>query len=406
MNSKEYGKSIIDKLLNKYNKRLASKTETNRRVILKPTELYKSYADNNADIDEKQNFNEAVELLLKLDFVTVNRLKFSLDIEKIYLCEDKVDELYEYLNSEYGIIPQNLQIRHVKELIEQYDNGDGLVKHYCNTLLLQLEDMWKVLDFVLVEPNLKMLRFLEKNPEDLYVREASMLVYGDSKWFEKNNYDEICNIARNFLGIPADEDELNDTILAYYHVFPAEQEIFIKGDWRIEWDDYVLETKKLRGGIAIASNDVQHIKKIIVNSVGIMTIENKTSYQRMNSSIATMYLGGFANRYQIQFLKKVLQDNSHISFYHFGDIDVGGFLIHQHLCHTVGKKFELYRMGVEQLTDERFVDCLKELTDNDIRRMESLMKEEIYCEVLQYMKAHNVKLEQEIISYYETKSSM
>lgn len=147
--------------------------------------------------------------------------------------------------------------------------------------------------------------------------------------------------------------------------------------------------------------DIEGIKRITVNSSYMMTIENKTSYQRIgNCDIASMYLGGFANGYQIQFLLKVIQDNPNDVFRHFGDIDVGGFLIHRHLCRVTSKKFMLFCMGIEQLEDERFRDCLRGLTDNDVNRIEQLLAEEPYSVIVKYMKAHNVKLEQEIVSYY------
>ena len=132
-----------------------------------------------------------------------------------------------------------------------------------------------------------------------------------------------------------------------------------------------------------------------------MTIENKTSFQRLkDENFAMMYLGGFANRHQIEFLKKVISDNPNVRYYHFGDIDVGGFLIHKHLCRETAKRFELYCMGIQQLCDRRFSHCLKELTDNDMSRLEALTEEDLYNEVSSYMKEHNVKLEQEIVSYY------
>ena len=113
-----------------------------------------------------------------------------------------------------------------------------------------------------------------------------------------------------------------------------------------------------------------------------------------------LYLGGFANRHQIAFLKKVISDNPHIRYIHFGDVDIGGFLIHKHLCRETSKKFELYCMGLEQLCDMRFSHCLRKLTDNDMIRLESLMEDASYRKVLEYMKEHNIKLEQEIVSYY------
>lgn len=100
------------------------------------------------------------------------------------------------------------------------------------------------------------------------------------------------------------------------------------------------------------------------------------------------------------YLKKVISDMPQVTYRHFGDIDLGGFLIHKHLCCETGKIFELYCMGVQQLSDIRFENCLRELTDHDRGRLEVLMEDTSYREVLMYMKAHNVKLEQEIVSYY------
>ncbi len=39
-------------------------------------------------------------------------------------------------------------------------------------------------------------------------------------------------------------------------------------------------------------------------------------------------------------------------------------------------------------------------TDHDRERMDALMEDNLYKEVLGYMKENNIKLEQEIISYY------
>lgn len=400
MTSKEYKKEIIDGLLKKYNIRYAKNITTNRRIILKPTEVYKDYAKNNADISEKQGINEAVSVLTDMGFITADYLKFSDDIEKIYLSEEKLDAIYEYLKEEYSVIPQSTISKRVHEIVEKYICTGEIVNKYCESILAQIEDPRCILVPEQIEANLKMFSFLEKNKEHLYVREASVLVYGDSKWFENNNYEEVCTFMRTATGRIREEGERNDAILSFFYVTPAEQEIFIKGNWRIEWEQYVLDVSKFQGGIAIASSDVQSIKNVRVNSESIMTIENKTSFQRLKDvDLAMMYLGGFANRHQIEFLKKVISDNPNVRYYHFGDIDVGGFLIHKHLCRQTAKKFELYCMGIQQLCDMRFRHCLRELKDNDMSRIGALM-DEPYYDVIKYMQEHNMKLEQEIVSYY------
>ena len=404
MSSKDYKKAILDGLLKKYNNRYAKNITTNRRIILKPIEVYKDYAKNNADISEKQGINEAVSILNDMGFVTADYLKFSDDIEKIYLSEEHLDALYEYLKDEYGVVPQSTISKLVHEIVEKYIWTGEIVQKYCESILAQIENPRCLLIPERIEENLKMFSFLEKNKENLYVREVSMLVYGDSKWFENNNYEEVCTFIRTATGRIREEGERNDAILSFFYVTPAEQEIFIKGNWRIEWEQYVLDISKFQGGIAIASGDVQSIKNIRVNTESVMTIENKTSFQRLkDGDSAMMYLGGFANRHQIEFLKKVISDNPNVRYYHFGDIDIGGFLIHKHLCRETTKKFELYCMGIQQLCDMRFSHCLRELTDNDMSRLGSLMEEDSYSEVLKYMQEHNVKLEQEIVSYYVDK---
>lgn len=443
MNSKDYVREILDQLMKKYQNRAPRREDmkSQRRIMLKPSALYRHYADNNADISVKQEIHEAVDKLLDLGMVTADYLKFSTDIEKICLCEDKAEEIYCYLEEEYGNIPQGRLRQQAESLLEKYGVGENssgirgcagetsgrsdetsecsdeisgrsdetsgteagsLVAPYICNVRLMLEKPGYCPDPERIGANLKMLRFMEENREKLYVKEASMLVYGDSKWFEEYNYDEICSIARQALGMPQEEDERNDAVLARFGIYPTEQEIFIKGDWTLEWKDHVVRTVRMKGGMAVLSGDIQDLVRIRVRSPRLMTVENKTSYQRMYpESAALVYLGGFAVRYQILFLEKVLHDNPELECFHFGDIDVGGFLIHRHLCRAVGSYFNLYRMGIRELEDPRFKPCRKKLTENDRSRMKGLMEKEEYREVLAYMDEHDVKLEQEIISYYE-----
>ena len=278
MNSKDYVREILDQLMKKYQNRAPRREgmKSQRRVMLKPAALYRHYADNNADISVKQEIHEAVDKLLDLGMVTADYLKFSTDIEKICLCEDKAEEIYRYLEEEYGDIPQGRLRQQAESLLEKYGQGGdssgisgctgensersdetsgaeagSLVAPYICNVRLMLEKPGYCPDPERIGANLKMLRFMEENREKLYVKEASMLVYGDSKWFEEHNYDEICSIARQALGMPQEEDERNDALLARFGIYPTEQEIFIKGDWILEWKDHVIRTAGMKGGIAV-----------------------------------------------------------------------------------------------------------------------------------------------------------
>ena len=202
MDRKDYKRLALEKLLKKYHNRVAKNRDTNRRIILKPQELYKNYADNNADISEKQRLDEAVHTLMGLGLVTLDYLKFSTDMEKIYLCEENVDAVYGYLKDNYGMTPQHVLSEQVKRLVQQYASSGELVRCYADSIRTQAEDPRQQIDLSRMEANLQMLDFLQRNGEDLYVRELSSLVYGDSKWFEQNNYEEICSIVREALHMP------------------------------------------------------------------------------------------------------------------------------------------------------------------------------------------------------------
>ena len=106
-------------------------------------------------------------------------------------------------------------------------------------------------------------------------------------------------------------------------------------------------------------------------------------------------------RCQRDFLKKVFADNPDLIYHHFGDIDAGGLYIHEHLCRVTDIPFQMYRMSRTELEDVRFQHCLRPLTEQDRIRLKSLEQKQEYQELAEYMLKRNVKLEQEIVSYYE-----
>ena len=410
--SDNFKKEILQCLIRKYQRRTAKHIETNRRISMSPSEIYRPYGENNADIYVKEEFNKAVSELELLKMIKTDSLKYSDEIKKIYLLEEAVPSIYDFIQIEYGITPREIVKQKVLILLETYDNTDhtedGIlaVERYCRLVRQQIEKPSFEINYLRIEANLKMLAFLQKNEEEIYAREASMLVYGDSKWFQENNYEEICTILREAADAPKNDNEPNDMILEAFHVVPNEQDIFLKGRWKIRLHDTVIDTRELKGGISVSSADITDIESVTVEAPVLMTVENRTSFQRMQAEdISYLYLGGFATRFQIEFIKKVIAENPQISYIHFGDIDAGGFLIHKNLCDAVGKSFKMYRMGTEQLQDKRFALCLKPLTDNDNARLQGLAEMEPYKDTVLYMLEHNVKLEQEIVSYYEVRNN-
>ena len=148
------------------------------------------------------------------------------------------------------------------------------------------------------------------------------------------------------------------------------------------------------------SSDISNITDITVGVPNFITIENKTAFHRFNEDdYACMYLGGFASHSQKDFLRELFRHSKdQINYRHFGDIDMGGFIIFRDLKESTKMPFSLYRMGINELQDKRYSACLTELTENDRNNSRSLIDSEEFGDIVRYMLERNVKLEQEIVA--------
>lgn len=129
-----------------------------------------------------------------------------------------------------------------------------------------------------------------------------------------------------------------------------------------------------------------------------MTIENLTSFNRVCSeNMFCLFLSGYNNSCKTKFLEKIFDDNPQKEWLHFGDIDPDGFLILHNLRIKTGIDFKPYRMGITELTD--FKKYCRPLEENDKTKAKSMLKKQLFSEIVRFMLDNNCKLEQEIISW-------
>ena len=290
-------------------------------------------------------------------------------------------------------------MKQVEGIIAKYSGYSPAADLECAKLRASLDKNTVPKNYEQTEEILKALIFIERNEQLLYVREASMLIYGSSKYFEENTLDAVCGLLRKYHERPCEENELLDEILGEYHIVAERQKICLKGDIGLVKNGRTIELGGFRDGVEFYADELDEIEQILVRDRRFMTVENKTSYMRCREEETSyFYLGGYANRFQREFLKKVFADNPEIRYLHFGDIDAGGFYIHENLCKITGIPFRLWRMSVEELKDSRYAECLLKLSANDRKRLKALAEHEMYRDLVQYMMEHDVKLEQEIVS--------
>lgn len=399
-----YEEKLLAALAEKY-RRSKKDTGTNkivRRTKVTPEALYKHYHRNDGDMGQIQAVNETVRRCQERGFVTGTWESFSDELREIVLVDEKVQEIESYLQEKYGYEPKAAKKRRVEEIIAAYGGRSKAAERECQKLRQALDKNKIPPKYQQTEELLKALVFIEHNQRQLFLREASLLIYGDSKYLEENTLSAVCRTLREYLNRPCSEEEIEDEILEDYHILREKQRLCLKGSVTLHMAGEEVCLDNFSGGIEFFSQELERIEKITVHAPYFMTVENYTSWLRLQKpDTAYFYLGGYANRCQRDFLKRVFQDNPGLSFRHFGDIDAGGLYIYEHLRRVTGIPFDRYRMSRAELEDARYQACLQPLTEQDRVRLQSLAGQEPYRELAEYMLKKNVKLEQEIVSFFE-----
>lgn len=401
-----YEEKILTCLVENYrkSKKDSGENKTNRRTRLKPEKLYRKYNANDGNFEEILKLNQAVEILAKKGFVIGEKEAFGTQLQCIYLVDENLSDIEEYLIQEYGYISKDMKIRKLQELIDRYENASAICKKECAILKKNIENRKIPKDVEMLDDVLRAIVFIEENQEELYIREVSMQVYGDSKFFENETLQPVCKLLRKYSN-RASKNELFDEVLLDYHVSKEPQKLCIKGNVIIHIDGKEVDISGFSEGVEFFASDLDKMQSATLMVPEFMTIENRTSYLRYHAdNTVTFYLGGYADRFQRDFLKLVYTSNPDVKYKHFGDIDAGGFWIHHNLCEVTGVNFELFGMSVKELQNKEYIRCLHQLSSNDRDRLQELKEKERYVEVINYMLAQGVKLEQEIVSLTLMKS--
>lgn len=402
-----YEEKILIYLVDNYrkSKKDLGGNKTNRRTQVKPEKLYRKYNANDGDFEEISKFNQTVERLTELGFVYSTKETFGTQIQCIFLVDERIQDAEQYLAERCGYVSKDMQIEKLRNLVDKYKNASPICEQECARLLDNIAKRKVPKNIDEIDDVLRAVAFIEKNQEELYIREMSMKVYGDSKYFENVTLQSVCGMLRKYSNQDVKECELLDEILLFYHIAREPQKLCIKGKAIINIGRAEVDISGFSEGIEFQASDLINIKSVKLIVPNFMTIENRTSYLRYSKDdVVVFYLGGYANRYQRDFVKMVYAYNKNARYLHFGDIDAGGFWIHHNLCEITGVNFELFSMSADELENREYALCLHELSGNDRVRLQELRKSDVYEEVVQYMLRNNVKLEQEIVSLALMKS--
>ncbi len=387
----KYEKIILNTLLDKYekSKSFTGANKVNQKFVVKVASIFPQYADH-ANFEAFQTVNEAVDVLARKKLISAKINKANVCSE-VHLNLDEIEQVYQYI----GRIQKRELNKAIIKLLDEYKDKNEILKRFCGTQLERIsanksiqflsEDL-REFENVMIAAE----RLFEVDTET-FSRDFSVRIYKDSKLFDRISA-KVVNLLFEYGDFPE-----KDQVLENLNIVKNPTYVNFKGAGTLILAGQRIDLSELSGDIAISSAMLEDIEKIEITGESVMTVENLTSFHTADSKgMFLIYLGGFHNRIRREFIKKIHRQNPGVAFYHFGDIDAGGFYILEHLRRQTEVAFTPYKMDLETL--KKYQDYSKKLSDNDRNRLKKLKGGE-FDEVIDYMLEHNCKLEQEAIQF-------
>lgn len=382
-----YKEIILNLLLDKYerSKSFTGDNKVEQRFSVKIAALFPKYGDE-AEYDLFNALNEAVFALSEMDFVSFQCKKNGV-IENVSLKFTRLYDAYAYLTR----TPKAETNRNLIGLLEQYDGKSDLLTRFCTVQKERIAKNKKAEyfdgDIAEYEKLLKAVSMIFDVAEETFIRDFSIRVFGDSKSFEAIK-GKVKRLLFQYGDFPDEE-----TVLEDLNIVKNPGHIYMKGSALIQISGQTIDLSKLNGDIAISSALLPDIERIIVTGKRVLTIENLTSFHAFSEKDTfAVYLGGYHNTHRRRFIQQLFKDNPTAIYYHFGDIDAGGFYILLHLRNKTGVSFLPYHMDIPTL--QQYRDYTKPLTESDVKRLKKLADTE-FSDTINYMLTNNCKLEQE-----------
>ncbi|MCR4715974.1 MAG: DUF2220 domain-containing protein [Lachnospiraceae bacterium] len=394
-------KDILGRLLDKYerSKTYRDENKLNQSFTVKPQVIFSDYDSDFADLDEQTDFERDIRGITEIGYVEITE-KDGI-IRTIRLNADSVMEIYRVLERQEL---KNQEAEQIEFYLSHAGRGE-ILDRFCQSQIGRLRSQKKAeYDLEIAKNIVRLLEFIANNSDEILERELSIELFGDSKKFEREFRTKIITVLRKYgsfddlLEDVDDKREQEHILLAEFNIFANPTYVNFKGDGRIILKNGSIIPLCMNVPLSLESDRMDAIEKIEIYSSRIVTVENLTSFNRIEEeNTFFIYLAGYHNTAKQRLICKLAEDNPTGEWLHFGDIDPDGFYILEHLKKKTGIPFITYHMGISDL--DGFRKYCKKLEENDIRKAHSLLSAGKYCEEMRYMLENNVKLEQEVISW-------
>lgn len=412
---RRYDEKILGKLLDVYERSLwySGKNKINRAISMPVSrKTLPEYFDESAlqyDVIHQQleqlEENGYVRLIWK------NKKKGHI-LERCELSLERLEDAYELLHRK----PRKRKEQEIAEICETYRGKARELDAFLDWLEKRIKDGAGIQRYVDADRPEAFGRLCElifrilTNESECFLRQFSIRYFQDSKIAEKDIAKAIHVIAE-FSGENRFADLQEEEILAEYNIYRNPSWLMMKGNVKFQKQSgnslTELDLRFFAGGVGVSNQDVETIRWAPdLRPERVVTIENLTSFhqwkQKDDTLILCIYLGGYHNHAKRLFLQRLYQAYPDAEYYHFGDIDCGGFRIWKDLSVKTGIPFRTLHMDLA--TYQRYLVWGRKLTEQDRKTLQAMMEDPFFqeqWELFASMLEHGVKLEQECMEESE-----
>lgn len=400
--NKRWRIEILNQLLDKYERTTAYKNgeQPDRRIMLQFYGASKSDFPV-YDIDNhfvRTEVNDTVISMQKQGLIDFEWFRGEENhiIKRLWLNMEHIGDAYQAAGRQSAKILAFAVIRELEQEIEMV-NTEWIISYYSETkeyIQSKFQFGSRISADEKERRNLyHMLRFIDGNSfTSLTERVFSEKCFGDSKFFETRMKSTMLSILRKYISREMTDAELLQSIGISRYPEPLE----MRGNILVNGNDM----GNLSSGFCIYSNDIEAVNISFPNTVTkILTIENRANYfaYRQADDELVIYHGGQYSPAKKKLFEKIaaaMPENC--VWYHWGDIDLGGFSMLLRLRKEILPSVYPYRMNRNELiTFQTFTQLFPKDYAEKLRKLSEQELLSDCRECIDYMLKHQIKLEQE-----------
>ncbi len=378
----------LSRMVDKYESRrdYAQKEKSSRRTML--TVEQKKYPGyyHVSDSSFRITFNQEMGELEAAGLVDLEWVRFDRGnaLKRIILRQEALPQIYRLLKR----VSRKEEYRQLMSLFSHWQKkSPSVLGPFFQAMLAKIQ---KLLPLPL-QVNLPTLQdyedlfigltaFFTPRHQEILKRQLSVNLFRDSKrWGELER--SILWVVKTYL-LSEDQIDLDDgDILSEHNILANPHHLNLAGPLTFSTDRGRVAVSSFHPDVGLSPFMVQEMVIEECTAGAIVTVENLTSFYQYlydgPKDHLVLYLGGYHNRPRRLILTK-LRDffagaDAAPPFYHWGDMDLGGFRIWHHLCQKTDISVEPLLMDPEtylahissgQIMEEGYMRKLAELLEN------------------------------------------